>query len=228
MKLTAIIEAAVKVVPEQLDRGYHRLGEAGSAIATIWFTPKNWVLFTLAPPIPNVMVLSIFWLGDTLDIVGETLAAIPPLIAGNVIMDSVTMDRWFRQRVMTLEEAVKLVYRVGIMQGLQNYQQAIPRPWLWANSIDRWTKIADLIERPSFRTLWKLVKKGPWKIIISLILYGIMFIRQVGVLIMLWNFAKAVEDMSARGMYFSRALKQTHPRKRMQVRIRRRVGGVPP
>lgn len=228
MNLSEIITAAVTVVPQQLDRGYERFGGHGQALTELLLSFKNWTTFTIAPPLPNIIPLCIFWVGDVLDIVADTFANIPGLIAGNILLDSITLDPWYRQRVMTLEQAVMLVYRVGIDEGLQNFRAAVPRPWAWANAIDRWTKLYTLLETPSFSNLWKFIKKGPWRIIVTIVLYLIMFIKQIGVLMMLWNFSKAVEDTASRNLYFSRALSQDRPRKKVRVRIRRRIGGVPP
>ncbi len=228
MKASDIIAKAARVVPEQLDRGYKKFGDLGDRLVKALFDWKALVRVTKAPPLPDYGWNLLEILGDMLDWMSDTIQPIPALVVGELLLDGVTLDRWFRQGVVTREGAVKLVWRVALEQGVANFSDAIPPTWKYYQTMERYMKLVDFLDKPGLKTLWKMIKKGPWKIAITLLLWLIAFTKQLGVLIMLWNFTRMIEDEGSRTQVFRDSLKQTNGRKYERVRIRRRVGGVPP
>ncbi len=215
----------------EVDKAGPRLFSLGSAWATeVWDQfPLGWIKPVGPPYFIWIIQRTVEWITAQLDWFEDLLTVVPAVVIANVALSQLSIDPKLRQRVMTLDQVALFPARIIIDLGLRRaFDRPLPREFLIAERMTKLDKLFALIKVPSFAKLKSVLFGSVWMRVLKLIALAVKWGQVVGYLGLLYRYVEHLENKSDWGALFSAQLTDKHPRKKETVRIRRRVGGVPP
>jgi len=192
-----------------------------------FFSLRGWTI-SIAPPLPVFVFEAIQLAGVFLDFLTNSLSLAPFLAIASVILDEFRPSKKLRQRVMTLDDAAKLVAKVIVDNGIKTYASPLPSEWQLFEVTERISKIEDLIKAPTPKRAWRFIFGSIWGRVVRLLLLLFSVAKMIGLVVCLWNWTKLVSDKGQWPRLFTAALSQDAEREWQRTDIYRRIGGVAP
>lgn len=190
--------------------------------------PLGWLRSVGPPYFIWVLDRGVKLINDLLDWMSEFLTVMPALIAANIVIDLFRPDPKLRQRVMTLDEVVKVPVRVLVELGIRKYQEAPPRDFVLADRVTRFEKLLGGIRTGRLSRMLKALLGSVFGRVFKLGLIALRWGQMFGYVLLLYRYLSMLEDPKSTDLFFRSKLFNQHKRKRVRERIRRRIGGVKP
>jgi len=227
--MISLLLEIVQRLRDETNAVFARLIPVFQLIVDTVFSLRGFTISLKYPPLPLSFEIIFDGGFEIFDILTRGLSSVPFIVAGSIVLDRFKAPGILRQRVMTLDQAAILPIRVILNEGIRDGSPvSLPPEWQLSQLISRWTKLVDFIKVPTFLRGAKALLGSAWGKVVTLVIIALNVIKLLSLFLLLWSYVVMIQKESNWPSLFSGTLSQANKRKKVRVRIRRRIGGVPP